>query len=402
MKKQKTLTDHLVPLILLAAVFAAELILRRHTFLQKEYFSLFLNTPDYWNEVWNGPHAFRTLAGDFLAQFFRIVWVGPALVALAATAVFLLLRRIFRKRFQILLAALVFAAVLIPALLPESRQQERWARVEYGTRMQQWDKVIAAATPEAAEKDRVLIPYALLAYSEKGTLPENIFRYPVSGPQDLDLEGEITRHGYYFAQMNAECLGCTNEAIHHAFQTACTTPHGMSLGTLRELIKYNIAAGNRAMVSKYCDILEHNPMNAATARAARRYAESMPGQGYLDAGPSDSASVVTHNMFQTLRAMAQEGYFNEAAADRLRCLLLLQRDIRNFATTFPPETDIAALPLCYQQALCLVGDTDIQRQISPAVTAAFQSYMEAYNQIRMKEDDPIQPGTFWEYYFLSY
>ena len=36
------------------------------------------------------------------------------------------------------------------------------------------------------------------------------------------------------------------------------------------------------------------------------------------------------------------------------------------------------------------------------MTAAFQSYMEAYNQIRMKEDDPIQPGTFWEYYFLSY
>lgn len=401
MSRQKTWKDRLVPVLLFAAVFVAEFILRRHTFLQKEYFSLFLNTPDYWNELWNGPHPLSTLAGDFIAQFYRIAWVGPALVALAATLCFLLLR-LFMRRFQIPLAVLIFAVLLIAALLPKSRERERWARVEYGSWMQQWDKVIAAATPEAAAKDRVLIPYALLAFSQEGTLPANLFRYPVTGPQDIDLEGEITRHGYFFSQMNAECLGCTNEAIHHAFQTACTTPHGMSLGTLRQLIKYNIASGNLAMARKYCDILEKNPMNAATARAARKYIATLPAGSHLDAGPSEEAAVVSHNTFQTLRAMAQEGLFDQAAADRSRCLLLLQRDLRNFTASIPEGEDIAALPLCYQQALCLVADADVQRKISPAVIQAFQSYMEAYNQIRMKEEDPIQPGTYWEYYFLGY
>ncbi len=401
MKRTKTLKDRLVPVLLFAAVFAVEFFLRRYSFLQKEYFSLFLNTPDYWTELWNGPQPLRTLAGDFFAQFCRIAWVGPALVALAATLCFLLLR-LFLRRIQIPLATAIFAAVLVVALLPQRREAERWARVEYAARTQQWHKVVAAATPEAAAKDRVLIPYALLAWSEMGQLPENLFRYPVSGPEDLDLEGEITRHGYYFAQMNAECLGCTNEAIHHAFQTACTTPHGMSLGTLRQLIKYNIAAGNTVLVRKYCDILERNPMNAATARDARRYAEAMPPQSRLDAGPSEDAPVVSHNTFQTLRVMAQEGLFTAAAADRLRCLLLLQRDLRNFAASFPPEEDIAALPLCYQQALCLVTDPAIQRRLSPAVLDAYRQYMEAYNQVRMKDSEPIQPGTFWEYYFLGY
>ena len=401
MKQHKTLADRLVPALLFAAVFAAGMLLCRFTFLQKEYFGLFLNTPDYWAELWNGPHPFRTLAGDFTVQFFRFAWVGPALTALLATIFFLLIRKPFR-RYQVILAAVIFAALLTVALLPKNRDRERWARVEYGMRTQQWDRVIAAATPEAAEKDRVLIPYALLAYSEQGKLPENLFRYPVDGPQDLDLEGEVTRHGCYFAQMNAECLGCTNEAIHYAFQTACTTPHGMSLGTLRQLIKYNIASGNRTMARKYCDILSHNPLNAATARAALKYVDAMPERGNLDAGPSDSAAVVTHSTFQTLKFMAQEGLFTEAAADRLRCLLLLQRDLRNFAGSFPPETDLSTLPLCYQQALCLVNDPDIQRGISPAVTEAFRRYMEAYNQIRMKGDDPIQPGTYWEYYFMGY
>lgn len=402
MTRKKTLKDRLVPVLLFAAVFAVEFFFRRHYFLQKEYFSLFLNTPDYWTELWNGPQPLVTLARDFLAQFYRIVWVGPALMALAATLCFLLIRLLMRRHFQIPLAAVILAAWAIPTLLPLQREQERWARVEYGARTQQWEKVVAAATPEAAAKDRVLIPYALLAYSEMGKLPENIFRYPVYGPQDLDLEGEITRHGYYFAQMNAECLGCTNEAIHHAFQTACTTPHGMSLGTLRQLIKYNIAAGNPAMVRKYADILERNPMNAATARDVRRYADTMSAHGSLDAGPSDTAAVVSHNTYQTLRAMALEGLFNEGAADRLRCLLLLQRDLRNFAGSFGPDEDIAALPLCYQQALCLVSDAAIQRRLSPAVLDAFQRYMEAYNQVRTKEDEPIQPGTYWEYYFLGY
>ena len=401
MSRKKTWKDRLIPLLLLAAVFTAEFLLRRYYFLQKEYFSLYLNTPDYWSELWNGPHPWITLAGDFIAQFYRFAWAGPVLVAFLATAGFLILRRLFR-RFQIPLAVIILAACLIVDLLPKNREKERWAQVEYGARMQQWDKVIAAATPEAAEKDPVLIPYALLAYSEQGSLPQHLFSYPVTGPQDLDLEGEITCHGYYFAQMQAECLGCTNEAIHHTFQTACTTPHGMSLGTLRQLIKYNIASGNQAMARKYCDILEKNPMNRGTARAARQYLATLSGQVYLDGGPSDSASVVTHNTYQNLRAMALEGMFNEAAADRLRCLLLLQRDLRNFAASFPPDENIAALPLCYQQALCLIADAQMQQKISPAVEEAFRRYMEAYNAPHMKEDDPIQPGTFWEYYFMGY
>ena len=399
MRKDKK--NWLVPALLFAAVFTSEWLLRRHIFIQKEYFGLFIDTPDYWNEIWSGPQALTTLAGDFISQFLRFPWAGPAIVALIATLCHLLLRRLFRLPGTVL-AAVIFTAWFIPALLPSSRERERWAKVEYYSLRMQWDKVTKAIPPEAAEKDRVLIPYALLAWSEIGKLPENLFRYPVSGPQDLDLEGEHTRHGYYFTSLVNECMGCTNEAIHNTFQTACTTTHGICFGTLRQLIKYNIASGNKEMVRKYCDILEKSPLNAGTARAARKYAEALPDRSSLQNGGADTAATVTHSTYHNLRLMAKEGYFNDAAADRYRCLLLLQRDLRNFASSFQPEEDISSLPLCYQQALCLVSDPDIQRQLSPSVTAAFAKYMEAYNQLRTKEDGPIQPGTFWEYYFAGY
>ena len=395
------LKNRLVPLLLFVAVFVAEFLLRRYTFLQKEYFGLFLNTPDYWTDLWNGPHPLWTLAGDFLSQFYRLSWAGPALVALLATSCFLLLR-LFLRRFQIPLAAVIFTALLVAALLPKARECERWAKVEYASLHMQWDKVLSVATPAAAAEDRVLIPYALLAHSERGTLPQNMFRYPVLGPEDIDLEGELTRHGYYFTSLVNECMGCTNEAIHNTFQAACTTPYGTSFGTLRQLIKFNIASGNKAMARKYCDVLEKSPFNAATARSARKVVEAMPERSYLDHGPSDTAAVITHNTIRNLRLLAGAGYFNAAAADRYRCLLLLQRDLRSFASSFSPEEDLTALPVTYQQALCLISDRDIQRRLSPAVLESFNQYMQEYNNLRSKEDDPILPGSFWEYYFLGY
>ena len=357
----------LVPLVLFIAVFALNLILRRYYFLQKEYFGLYLDTPDYWNELWSGPHPLITLSRDFISQFYRFAWAGPLITALVTTGLFLLLR-LFLKRYQILLAAVWLAGWVIVLLSPQNRERERWAKVEYASLHRQWEKVVAAIPPEAAEKDRVLIPYALLACSELGTLPQNIFRYPVTGPEDIDLEGELTRRGYFFTSLVNESLGCTNEAIHNTFQAACTTPHGTSHGTLRQLIKFTLASGNKAMALKYCDILEKSPLNAATARAARKYAEALPDESFLDRGASDTALVITHDTGRNLRLLARAGFFNAAAADRYRCLLLLQRDLDAFVASLPPEKDFATLPLAYQQALCLVSDPDIRRRL-PAATA---------------------------------
>ena len=127
--------------------------------------------------------------------------------------------------------------------------------------------------------------------------------------------------------------------IHNAFQVACTLPHGTSLGTIRSLIKYNLAAGNATLARKYADILARNPVNRATARAARRIADRMDGTTNLDAGPSDSAATITHNTLYNMKSMAREGLFDIAAADRTRCLLMLQRDLRSFLGTFPEDED---------------------------------------------------------------
>lgn len=398
----------IIPVLLFAAVFAVEFLLQRFTFLQKEYFGLFLNTPDYLNEVHDGPRPLLTLAGDFLSQFYRAAWIGPALTALLFTLGFLLLRLLWRRSTRADLLDLTACIVAVAALLfvvlqPDKRERERWAKVEYGCLHHQWDRVLAAATPEAATDDPMLMPYAFLALSEQGVLAENIFRYPVTGPQDIDMEGELTRHGYFFSEIQAEVMGCSNEAIHNAFQVACTLPHGTSLGTIRSLIKYNLAAGNATLARKYADILARNPLNRATARAARRIADQMDGTPNLLTGPSDSAATITHNTLYNMKLMAREGLFDTAAADRTRCLLMLQRDLRSLVGTFPEDENYAQLPVTYQQALCLVLDPQAAERLSPQVLQAFEQYSKAFNQPRMKgQAGAIMPGSYWDYYFLAF
>ena len=394
------LKNRLIASALLAAVFCAVYILCRYTFLQKEYFGLFLNTPDYWSELRGGPRPLLTFLGDFTVQFFRFAWAGPALAALGAGACYLILGR-FLRRVRIPLAVVLFAACLTLCLLPKTRERERWAKVEYTAIHAQWDKLAAAATPQAADQDPMLMPYAFLALSEQGLLADHIFRYPVAGPQDMDAEGELTLHGYLFSQIQAEAMGSTNEALHNAFQVACTLPHGCSHGTIRSLIKYNLAAGNALLARKYADLLARSPANRATARAAHRLIDRLDGSTPLDSGPSEAAATITHNTLYNMKAMAREGLFDAAAAERSRCLLLLQRDLRSFVATFPEDEDYSRLPAAYQQALCLILDPQAAERLSSAVRRDFDQYSKAFDRPRMKGTaGAILPGSYWDYYFL--
>lgn len=449
---------YFIPTLLFAAVFCVSIFFQRYTLLNQEYLGLFLNTPDYLREVFDAPMPLSNLLGSFLVQFYRIIWAGPLITAAIVLAVWFLCKTIFRftgrwnelaatlaasgawiaialsetpKRGAAILliccaaavvtaivcrqaqkrdsapkhllpAAVILAAGILIICLPSVRKAELWGKVECCTRTHQWDKVIKAVNPSAAKEDADLMPFAFLAMSEKGILPENLFSYPVTGPELLDMERFTDRRAYYYKSMLSECIGCTNEAIHNTFQAACTIEHGTSFGTLRQLIKYNLASGNLTMARKYNDILGRSPFNAGTAKAVAKRISEVSYGSQLHSGASDSAAVVIKSNFPNMRLMLFEGYFNQPAADRLRCHLLLQRDITNLASTFnEEETDYTSLPRCFQEALLILSVPEIDAKISPEIKDDFAAYLEKLNTIREKGERFSKSGTYWDYYFLE-
>ena len=264
-----------IPVVLWGVVFCAMLLLLRYTLVHKGYFGIFLATPDYFSRVFSNPWPISHVIGDFVTQFFDIAFVGPAVIATAALLVYLLLVTVFRrllpgKKPGRAVAAVLILAAIIPSTLPSARLAERHARVEICAYMGQWDNVLEVATPSNCRKDAFLRPYAALALAQKGRLAACLHQWPFDGPQDLDMQGVVSREGYFFSSLLYDALECPAEAMHCAFQAATAMPAGISVISLFQYSRYAIEMGDAALVRKYAAVLSKCPRHTSTAASLRQ------------------------------------------------------------------------------------------------------------------------------------
>ena len=370
----------IIPAVLGAAVFLTGALCQWYSFQHQEALGLFLLTPDYLRETFDGPLPLCQLAGSFLVQFYDLALVGPAVTALLVVLTWLCAATVCRRitshwRIPATLLActawwfiaragspatavcilswsalaalisllsgkkeddigkavlpacmgIVATACLLVAFNPTVRKTEQVSRLERFTRDHEWEKVLKTATPKLCAGDRSMLPYAMLALNAQGRLTEEMGRYPVQKPEDLDMEGVQTREGYWFSSLLCECLGCPNEAIHLLFQSACHLPHGTSHLMLRQLIRYNIELGNYTMVRKYAGILSRSPRNRA---AARKILEIYGGMEDVDPDPGRSsaeAAVITNNPIVNIVNMYREGLESPIMEDRVNAYGMLGR-----------------------------------------------------------------------------
>lgn len=317
----------LIPALLFVAVFLTGMLCAGHIFIHQGQFSLFLLTPDYFAQVFSEPFPITHIIVSFVTQFFDIPAVGPAVVAALVIAAYALLRALLRKlkvadRLSVsLLSGIVLACCAFVIISPAIREKNRHCAMEQFARQHQWDRILKKADIRTAEKDRFVIPYALLALNAKGQLVERMDMYPIKGLEDLDMEGVQTREGYWFSSILDECLGNYNEALHHLFQASCTLNQGMSQISLYQLIRFNLENQNYTMVRKYAEILRHNPRNAALARKIiRTYAGR---QDRPDTPDKADAKVVTNAPVYNLALLRQAGIQSDMANERLAAYMKL-------------------------------------------------------------------------------
>lgn len=363
-----------IPITLFVVVFAVSQLTMRYTFILQENLSLYLHTPDYYREVFAGKWPLVTLMSDWLLQFYRFPCVGALLTATYVTVIYLMfryaIRRLsfgasaplaalraslawvviamsptlrpaivamagafglglvavfFKSRLlsgrRVISSSLVGASIAIAAGIvmfsPKIIRNERWAKVEVCTRQHQWDKVLDAATPRAVQKDREMLPFALLALSMQDRLDEQMIMYPVQDASDLDMTGEKTRRGYFFQSIMYECLGSQNEAIHCIFQSGCSLPHGTSFMVLRQLVKYNLSLKDYALARKYCEVLAQSPANRSMAR---RMLAQMPAAEapVKTANDSDKSLLITNNPIDNIVKIGALGGDSRLLEERFR------------------------------------------------------------------------------------
>lgn len=308
---------YIMPLLTAVAVFCVTLFCQRFTILRQEGLGLFLNTPDFYRDLLFDPFPLSNLIGSFLVQFYSNMYVGCAIVALMTVLVFFLARGIMHrigfdsdaiaalcacvawyfiaraanpsmgiaiilctsvvyaiisivlkkrpaKAFNkvwldlSLAAAVIVAASLAISLSPYNKEGEKWSKIEFAAVQGEWDYLLKVATPEAAQKDLSVVPYALMALNAQGRLADELQDYPIMEHYGLDYGDEVSYKRALFDAVLYSNMGCHNEAIHRTHQCGDFLPHCTSFRTLRMLVKENYAVGDSLMVVKYCDVLDRS------------------------------------------------------------------------------------------------------------------------------------------------
>ncbi|MBQ6244824.1 MAG: hypothetical protein IJK55_08950 [Bacteroidales bacterium] len=445
------------PLLIAAAVFTVSLIAQRYTLICQEYDGLFLAVPDYFRQLFRKPLPLSHLVTDFLTQFFRFSVYGPAILAVLVTAVFLLLRRLLsavglqlecicalgalglwvwtasRPTVLPLVAALLFlaAAVLLTlplkarkpvrmkdrhdlslssaivlcavgALLsfPAVRRAETWAKVKHATAYAQWDLLLESATPERAEKNRVLTPFALLALNEKGLLADQMLTYPVTWQSDLDMaEQGDSYESLFFRAALYDRLGCGNESIHNLFQLSNMQEHGTSFLILRQLALQHYRIGNYVLAEKYCRILERSSLHGQYVRYIRDCMAA--GEPRPQDAPARlaEAPLITHDPLRNILLIENEGIHSPISLERVLCTLLLRRNLDGFWESLDRLTDRSArLPRHYQEALLLAGAA--QERVDPQLAEQYSRFQADFASLSAKQLHKRYGTTYWFYYIF--
>jgi len=353
---------------------------------------LWLDSPDYYVLLREYSSPLWHCCVNYLRQFFYYPLAGPALIALGAVMVFLLLCLVLRHWAFRLIVALIIVGLHVGYLMKSDvRENERWAHLEQSAEYGQWSEVLRIATPQQTATDRKMLPYALLAHAVQNDLPETLLQYPIQGPEDFDSQQGATSPRYYhFKMILNSCMGAPLEAIHCNFQHAAFLPLGTSFGTLRRLVRFNHVAGNLALESKYQEILSHSTLHAAWQHQSGLHPDT------LRSNQSGHIPTVTKSFGFNLGVMMDQGNYTPQMFNYMLCWLLSSRNLRTFTTMLQGARQFlpSPLPLIYQQALEIYAHEEPSFDpslwdISIAVHQDFQFYLQHGGQ----------PTSYFSYYY---
>ena len=123
--------------------------------------------------------------------------------------------------------------------------EERWEDILYKEHIK----------GDACRGNSVALRYALLAESALGTLPENLFDYPIREENQFYYQHETEYVASQFNRLFYLNLGIYDEAYHHAQEYGLLQSSGNCFASLRQMADYSIEEGDFETAEKLLEVL---------------------------------------------------------------------------------------------------------------------------------------------------
>ena len=283
----------------------------------------------------------------------------------------------------------------------------------------EWQQLRDEVNSNESIDNNIYLQYALLAEARLGTLPDNLFQYPINTPELFSPRLENSPAASDFNRIFYRELGFTDEAFHQAFQygTMASPSCGFCAGSLRHMAEYSVALGDKPLAEKYLWLLERTSNNGDFVAEQRqllkeKFSPLARGSGHGPMGCVDSSVPLRGDYFVMASAFNTEMVQhveadpdNKAALDYLLCGLLLTKRLEVFRIVLNEYADKykdAPLPRAYAEAAAVL------RLLNPAGLSPDLHYapeideqLKAFNKAHAAQDDASFRGTFWYYYFYA-
>ena len=296
-----------------------------------------------------------------------------------------------------------------------------WMRMYDQLSAGNWDAILQ---DPAARYDNWLITNMVnVALSQKGTLLEDMFAYPQSGPMSLLVADEEGLEMASFLQIISQ--------VHYHFgNVACAQNLGFDAFVgqrygnptmLKMLVKTNLVTGAYGVAEKYIARLEKTWRYADWARDMRNFLwddKAVAGDPELGTKrrdlPLENSFLFTHGVYKEMQDILEANPSDRVARDYQLALVLLMKNvpvIRSFVETRYGTPVLPELPSLVQQALLIASEDDLDWCRSHGVG---QEEIERFTKFRERYAAAIRGGenpantlrrefgsTYWYYYLFK-
>ncbi len=289
----------------------------------------------------------------------------------------------------------------------ERRDQDRYYALEQMAGRGEWEPLRAEARSLMSEMPQAL-PFALLAESEMGTLPQHLFSYPVTSADQFVYRRKFSMMTCRFNALFYLHLGYPDEAMHQSFEACTLSRRGLTLRGLRLYVESALQTGDTALAARYIEVMEHVPTMGGEAAAYRERLRAQAHGQQARPRPLRSRNFVgsvplDHEWVYALDADST----NRKLFDYLACAFLLQKRPEKMVRLMEMSTlyEHRPLPAPYAEAMALFAPARPEWaerfQLPADAVARWQECLQLRQQNRLNEVSTRFPGTYWRYLFLA-
>lgn len=245
-----------------------------------------------------------------------------------------------------------------------------------------WQDLLEQIRKDGTRETPIGMRYALLAESAQGALPQVLFSYPITSPDDLLMRGERNPISCQFNRQFYENLGVYDEAFHQAMEYGLLQREGCCLYTLRQLIDYAIREGDARIADKYLTILSQSALDQSFVKEQKARLKKLE-QEQMEGTPSAERPLRADNfvgVYPLRSEMVRLAYYevgdHRKALDYTLCSILLQKQLSQFYRTLSQFPDYAGqdLPMAYREAMEILQSDEKALRDSPPGTYAYFYY----------------------------